>query len=405
MIAAPRRASTRFRPSWKAPMSWCHHRRARARPCHGRGCEGRRRHPGRRAPRTPMIDEKLARRHREAVFRAIKARSPLTCETRGICGQCYGRDLARGTPVNMGEAVGVIAAQSIGEPGTQLTMRTFHIGGTAQVVDQSSIEANFEGTRSGSRMPSSLPARTRRLSLRRPPNMQVEIVDADGRTRRPSVRAYGSRLMVGGWCEGHAAARCMADWDPYTRPILSEVDGEVKLVDVIDGVSVREQTTKHGHLFARHHRLAHRLEGGRHQAVGPDRRQGRQDRQTAERLGCGLPPVGGRNPVGRRWRQPMKAGDTLARITTGECEDERHHRWSAACCRTLRGPPSEGSRDHRRSGRQGPYGRDYKNKRRVSIVPLEEGREQMPSTSLPKGKHLAVQDGDFIKKRRIPDGR
>jgi DNA-directed RNA polymerase subunit beta' len=94
-----------------------------------------------------LIDEKMVDAIEAAGVQGVKIRSVLTCETRhGVCGTCYGRDLARGTPVNMGEAVGVIAAQSIGEPGTQLTMRTFHIGGTAQVVDQSFIEANNEGT-------------------------------------------------------------------------------------------------------------------------------------------------------------------------------------------------------------------------------------------------------------------
>ena len=88
-----------------------------------------------------------SRQIEKANIQAMRIRSVLTCETKnGVCGKCYGRDLARGTPVNIGEAVGVIAAQSIGEPGTQLTMRTFHIGGTAQVVDQSTIESNFEGT-------------------------------------------------------------------------------------------------------------------------------------------------------------------------------------------------------------------------------------------------------------------
>ena len=94
-----------------------------------------------------LIDEPRAwRRSKAAGVQTVKIRSVLTCETKyGVCGKCYGRDLARGTPVNMGEAVGVIAAQSIGEPGTQLTMRTFHIGGTAQVVDQSFLELSFEG--------------------------------------------------------------------------------------------------------------------------------------------------------------------------------------------------------------------------------------------------------------------
>jgi DNA-directed RNA polymerase subunit beta' len=94
-----------------------------------------------------MIDEKMSMAIEESGVQGVKIRSALTCETsHGVCGTCYGRDLARGTPVNMGEAVGVIAAQSIGEPGTQLTMRTFHMGGTAQVVDQSFLEASYEGT-------------------------------------------------------------------------------------------------------------------------------------------------------------------------------------------------------------------------------------------------------------------
>ena len=94
-----------------------------------------------------MIEEKDVDAIEAAGIQTVKIRSALTCELQsGVCGVCYGRDLARGTPVNMGEAVGVIAAQSIGEPGTQLTMRTFHIGGTAQVVDQSFLEASYEGT-------------------------------------------------------------------------------------------------------------------------------------------------------------------------------------------------------------------------------------------------------------------
>jgi DNA-directed RNA polymerase subunit beta' len=96
--------------------------------------------------RGEMIEEKQVKAIEAAGIQSVRIRSVLTCDTKmGVCAKCYGRDLARGTPVNMGEAVGVIAAQSIGEPGTQLTMRTFHIGGTAQVVDQSFIESNFEG--------------------------------------------------------------------------------------------------------------------------------------------------------------------------------------------------------------------------------------------------------------------
>ena len=113
-------------------------------------------------PAGTLIEERDVEAIEKANVQSIRIRSVLTCETKnGVCGKCYGRDLARGTPVNMGEAVGVIAAQSIGEPGTQLTMRTFHIGGTAQVVDQSTIESNFEG-----KVP--LPQPQHRAGLRRP---------------------------------------------------------------------------------------------------------------------------------------------------------------------------------------------------------------------------------------------
>jgi DNA-directed RNA polymerase subunit beta' len=122
----------------------------------------------------------------------VKIRSVLTCETKnGVCGTCYGRDLARGTPVNMGEAVGVIAAQSIGEPGTQLTMRTFHIGGAAQIADQSFIESNFEGT---------VKMRNRNVArnsdgdlIAMGRNMAVVIVGPDGTERAVHRVQYGAR--------------------------------------------------------------------------------------------------------------------------------------------------------------------------------------------------------------------
>src|SRR3546814_7515755 len=114
----------------------------------------------------------------------VKIRSPLICESKtGVCAACYGRDLARGTPVNMGEAVGVIAAQSIGEPGTQLTMRTFHIGGAAQVSAQSTLEAPVDGTLEYRNMPTILDSRSRRIAMAR--NGDIVNVDAEGRERAP----------------------------------------------------------------------------------------------------------------------------------------------------------------------------------------------------------------------------
>ena len=169
----------------------------------------------------------------------IKIRSVLTCETRnGVCGKCYGRDLARGTPVNLGEAVGVIAAQSIGEPGTQLTMRTFHIGGTAQVVDQSFIESNFDGKIKIRDKNIAKDSQGRLVAMSR--NTTVLIVDDDGNERAVHKLAYGAHLKVDDGDKVKRGQR-LAEWDPYTRPILTEVDGVVGFEDLVEGVSVNEQ--------------------------------------------------------------------------------------------------------------------------------------------------------------------
>ena len=146
-------------------------------------------------PAGKTIDERDVEAIEKANIQAMRIRSVLTCETKnGVCGKCYGRDLARGTPVNIGEAVGVIAAQSIGEPGTQLTMRTFHIGGTAQVVDQSTIESNFEGTIQIRNRNIVTDSEGRKIAMAR--NMQLVIVDRDGTERAVNRVTFGSRMLV-----------------------------------------------------------------------------------------------------------------------------------------------------------------------------------------------------------------
>ena len=155
-----------------------------------------------------------------------------------MCGKCYGRDLARGTPVNMGEAVGVIAAQSIGEPGTQLTMRTFHIGGAAQISEQSFIESNFDGT---------IKIKNKNIvtQLRRPEliamvrNMVVAVLDPDGTERAVHRIQYGSRMLVDDGDQIKRGQR-IAEWDPYTRPILTEVEGTIGFEDLVEGQSMSE---------------------------------------------------------------------------------------------------------------------------------------------------------------------
>jgi DNA-directed RNA polymerase subunit beta' len=176
----------------------------------------------------------------EMGIQAVNIRSPLVCESEhGVCGKCYGRDLARGTPVNIGEAVGVIAAQSIGEPGTQLTMRTFHIGGAAQLNETSSLEAVADGTVEFRDLPTILDARGRRVAMAR--NGELAIVDMDGRERSSHRIPYGAHLM----CEsGHIVSKGdrIAEWDPFMMPVITEKGGVVKFQDLVEGKTLTEQT-------------------------------------------------------------------------------------------------------------------------------------------------------------------
>src|SRR6202451_2354177 len=189
-------------------------------------------------PNATLLEEQHVEKLVNAGVQEIKIRSVLTCETgSGVCGLCYGRDLARGTPVNMGEAVGVIAAQSIGEPGTQLTMRTFHIGGAAQISEQSFIESNFEGT---IRIKNRNVVRNSNgdlIAMSR--NLIVAVTDPDGTERAVHRITYGARLKVD---EGDHIKRGqrIAEWDPYTRPILTEVDGIIGYEDLVEGQSLIE---------------------------------------------------------------------------------------------------------------------------------------------------------------------
>ena len=192
-----------------------------------------------------IIDEEAV----EAIERADKAsnagldeisvRSVLTCDTKiGVCAACYGRDLARGTSVNVGEAVGVIAAQSIGEPGTQLTMRTFHIGGAAQRgAEQSSIEAAFSAKVSLTNR--NVVKNSSGVLIVMSRNMEAILLDEEGRERAKHRIPYGSRLLADDGTEVQQG-QTLAEWDPYTIPIITEKKGTANYVDLVDGVSMRE---------------------------------------------------------------------------------------------------------------------------------------------------------------------
>ena len=187
-----------------------------------------------------LIDEDLCDLIDELGIDMIKVRTPLTCETRyGLCAKCYGRDLGRGSLVNAGESVGVIAAQSIGEPGTQLTMRTFHIGGAAsRAAVASSVEAKSAGSVSfTSAMRYVLTQKGEFVVISR----SGEIVITDhGRERERHKVPYGATLQVKP-DQMIKAGQQLATWDPMTRPIISEYAGRIRFENVIDNVTVMNQ--------------------------------------------------------------------------------------------------------------------------------------------------------------------
>jgi len=186
------------------------------------------------------IDENACEKIVDAGIEKVKIRSVLTCKSkRGVCVFCYGRDLARGSLVSIGEAIGIIAAQSIGEPGTQLTMRTFHIGGTAsRRAEQTALESRIEGT---VRFINIKTVRNRDgdlIVMNR--NGEIAILDQEGRERRRYIIIYGAKLKVE---DGQKIEEgdLLAEWDPYAIPVLTEVAGRVKFGDLAEGVTMQEQ--------------------------------------------------------------------------------------------------------------------------------------------------------------------
>jgi len=188
-----------------------------------------------------MLDEKSVKLLEEKNIDQVYVRSPVTCETRfGVCSKCYGRDLARGHQVNIGEAVGVIAAQSIGEPGTQLTMRTFHIGGAAsRATAVSKIEVKTSGTLKLKNIKTISNSAGNLVAVSRSGELLVQ--DDHGRDRERYKLPYGAIISKGDG-DKIKAGEIVANWDPHTHPIITEVAGIVSFTDLIEGVTVNKQT-------------------------------------------------------------------------------------------------------------------------------------------------------------------
>jgi DNA-directed RNA polymerase subunit beta' len=187
-----------------------------------------------------LLDEKLVRSLEQAGVDQVMVRSPITCATRyGVCAQCYGRDLARGHRINMGEAVGVIAAQSIGEPGTQLTMRTFHIGGAAsRAAAVNSVEIKSKGTVRWHNLKAVHHEKGHWVAVSR--SGEVGVIDEYGRERERYRIPYGAVITAN---EGDSMqpGQIIATWDPHTHPVVTEVAGFIRFQDFIDGITVSSQ--------------------------------------------------------------------------------------------------------------------------------------------------------------------
>ncbi len=188
--------------------------------------------------RNTLLDEALVEKLDKAGVQSVVVRSPISCSSEfGVCALCYGRDLARGHLVNIGEAVGVIAAQSIGEPGTQLTMRTFHIGGAASraaAVDNVTIKT--KGTLKFNNLKTVKHSQGHLVAVSR--SGEVSLIDANGRERERYKVPYGATITVKDGAEVKAG-QIVATWDPHTHPIVTEVSGRVRYIDFVDGVTVQ----------------------------------------------------------------------------------------------------------------------------------------------------------------------
>ena len=343
-----------------------------------------------------IIDERKADFIEENGVISMLIRSPLTCETEdGICAACYGRDLARGTLVNQGEAVGIIAAQSIGEPGTQLTMRTFHIGGVAQGGgQQSSQESSQSGKVHFENAILLKNSAGEQLSMTR--NMVASILDVGGAVIASYKVAYGSKMLVK---DGQTIERGdkLFEWDPFTLPIIAEKSGVVKYVDLVSGIAVRDETDD---------------ATGMTQKIVTDWRAALKGSELAPKIivtdekGEMLTREDG-NPIAYAMSvdavlsvedgQDIKAGDILARIPR---EGGRSKDITGGLPRVAELFEARRPKDHAIIAEIDGYvrfGKDYKNKRRIAIEPADETLAKV-EYMVPKGKHIPVQEGDFIKK-------
>ena len=341
-------------------------------------------------PENTLIEEKEAQLISDKGISSITVRSPLTCQAeRGICALCYGRDLARGHLVNTGETVGIIAAQSIGEPGTQLTMRTFHIGGTAS----STIEKNkFEAQNAGRVILNRVRSVTNRdgVELVLGKSGQLTIVDAQGREREKYILPNGARLLVH---DGQEVTKgyVLAEWDPFNEPFVCEEEGVIRFTDIIDGKTVQEKVddiTRQASLTI----MEYRTTNFRPSISICDEHGNVKKRSHVGTAAVYTLPVG--SIIMIKDGADIQAGDIIARKPreTSKTKDIVGGLPRVAELFEVR-KPKDMAVVSEIAGTVS-YAGESKGKRKLVVTPeIGEAKEYL----VPKGKHITAADGDFVE--------
>jgi DNA-directed RNA polymerase subunit beta' len=335
-----------------------------------------------------IIGEDAAAEIEEAGIQSVRIRSVLTCEAiRGICSRCYGRDLARGTVADIGEAVGIIAAQSIGEPGTQLTMRTFHIGGVGNIqAEQNSLESRHGGT---VKLQDCDLVHRANDSVVMNRHGQIHLLDDRGRIRETYSLTYGARLLVKDG-DTTTGGQVLAEWDPHSLPILAEVAGTVEFADVVEGVTMKvtiDEVTGHSTMVIQENR----------------------DRDARPRIVIngddGMPVmVGNRHearyfiPVGASFTvsdgQRVEAGDMIAKM---QREAQKTRDITGGLPRVVELFEARTPKDHAIIATTDgivSFGKDKGGKRRVIVSPDDGDPHEF---LVPKVRHLLVREGDRVR--------
>ena len=342
-----------------------------------------------------MVTEEHASAIEESGADQAKIRSALSCEANtGICANCYGRDLARGTDVNIGEAVGVIAAQSIGEPGTQLTMRTFHVGGAAQRgAEQSNIEASIGGKIKLEDASLVTDKSGNEIVMSR--NTELLIMDEQGRERARHRLPYGGKLFVADG-EDVVAGKVLIEWDPYTMPIISELNGVANFVDLLGRIDVEVTDDATG--------ISSKEVVDWKQAAGGSNLRPRitlrDEKSEVLTLANGLEAryfLSAGSILSVDNGATVQAGDVLARIPreSSKTRDITGGLPRVAELFEARRPKDFAVIAEAEGGVE--FGNDYKAKRRIRVVPLD-GDLDAVEYLLPKGRPLAVNEGDVVRK-------